>query len=53
MKKMILLVAVLVMVAVAIVPALARDGEFNVTPAEEPVATCAWGPTEYSTPENP
>jgi hypothetical protein len=48
-----LVLTMLMMVAVAIVPALAQDGEFNVTPAEDPVATCAWGPTEFSSPENP
>ena len=32
---------------------MAQDGEFDVTPAEEPVATCAWVPTEIATPENP
>src|SRR3712207_1287782 len=53
MKKLGMVVVMLTMVAVAIVPALAQDGEFNVTPAEEPVATCAWGPTEFSSPENP
>jgi hypothetical protein len=53
MEKSMLLVAMLMMVAVAIVPALAQDGEFNVTPAEEPLATCAWGPREFSSPENP
>ena len=53
MKKTMLLVAMLTMVLAATVPGLAQDGEFDVTPAEEPVATCAWGPTEYSTPENP
>ena len=53
MKKSMLLVAMLTMVAVAIVPALAQDGEFNKTPAEEPLATCAWGPREFSSPENP
>jgi hypothetical protein len=54
MKKPILVVVMLAMVAVAIVPALAQDGEFDVIQAEErPVATCAWGPTEISSPENP
>jgi|SRR5829696_7444911 len=53
MKKPMFVVVMLTMVAVAIVPALAQDGEFNVVPAEEPVATCAWGPTEFSSPENP
>ena len=48
MKKLGMVVVMLTMVAVAIVPALAQDGEFNVTPAEEPVATCAWGPTEVA-----
>jgi hypothetical protein len=42
------------MVAAAIVPALAQDGKFDViTTEEEPVATCAWGPAEVSSPENP
>ena len=53
MKKLGMVVVMLAMVAVAILPALAQDGEFNVVPAEEPVATCAWGPTEFSSPENP
>ncbi len=34
------------MVAVAAVPALAQMEEFNVTSAEEPVATCGWVPTQ-------
>ena len=54
MKKPMFVVVMLTMVAVAIVPALAQDGEFDViTTEEEPVATCAWGPTEVATPENP
>jgi hypothetical protein len=53
MKKPIMIVAMLVMVLAAIVPALAQDGVLDTTPAEEPVATCAWGPTEVATPENP
>ena len=32
---------------------MAQDGEFDVIPAEKPVVTCAWGPTEVSSPENP
>jgi hypothetical protein len=48
-----LVVAMLFMLAVAIVPALAQDGEFDVITTEEPVATCAWGPTEFASPENP
>ncbi len=42
MKKPMFVVVMLAMVAVAIVPALAQDGEFDVTPAEEPVAPCGW-----------
>jgi hypothetical protein len=38
------LVARLRIVLVAIVPALAQDGEFDVVPAEEPASACAWGP---------
>jgi hypothetical protein len=54
MKKPLLVVAMLYMVAVAIVPALAQEGEFDMITTEEgPVATCAWGPTEFATPENP
>ena len=53
MKKPMFVVVMLAMVAVAIVPALAQDGEFAVITTEEPVATCAWGPTEVSSPENP
>ncbi len=53
MKKPMLVVVMLAMVAVVVVPALAQDGEFDVVSAEEPVATCAWGPTEVATPENP
>lgn len=53
MKKPMFVVVMLAMVAVAIVPALAQDGEFAVITTEEPVATCAWGPTEFSSPENP
>lgn len=53
MKKTILLVAVLTIVLATTVPGLAQDGEFDVTPAEQPVATCAWGPTEVATPQNP
>jgi hypothetical protein len=53
MKKPMFVVVMLAMVAVAIVPALAQDGEFDVITTEEPVATCAWGPTEFATPENP
>jgi hypothetical protein len=43
----------LTMVLAATVPGLAQDDEFNVTPAEEHVATCAWGPTEVSSSETP
>ena len=39
-----MLVARLRIVLVAIVPALAQDGEFDVVPAEEPASACAWGP---------
>jgi hypothetical protein len=46
MKKPMLVVVMLAMVAVAAVPALAQMEEFNVTPAEEPVVTCEWVPTE-------
>jgi hypothetical protein len=53
MKQPILVVAMLFMLAAAIVPALAQDGAFDVITTEEPVATCAWGPTEFATPENP
>ena len=42
MNKAMLLVAMLMMVAVAIVPALAQDGEFDVVLAEKPVPTCGW-----------
>lgn len=42
MKKPTLIVAMLTLVVVAIVPALAQDGGFDVAPAEEPVATCGW-----------
>ncbi len=48
-----MVMVMLTLVAVAIVPALAQDGEFDVAPALEPVATCAWGSTEVSSPENP
>ena len=44
MKKLGMFVVMLTMVAVAIVPALAQDGEFDVTPAPEPEATCETGP---------
>ncbi len=37
-------VVMLAMVAVAIVPALAQDGEFDVVPAEEPEVPCETGP---------
>lgn len=50
--KMPMLVAMLSMVLAATVPALAQDGEFHVTPAEEPAATCV-GPTEFSLGQNP
>jgi hypothetical protein len=53
MKKPMFVVVMLAMVAFAILPALAQDGEFDVIHAEEPVATCAWGPTEFSSPEDP
>ncbi len=53
MKKLGMAMVMLTLVAVAIVLALAQDGEFDVAPAPEPVATCAWGPTEVSSPENP
>ncbi len=46
MKKLGMVVVMLAMVAVAIVPALAQDGEFDVTPAEEPEAACATGPSD-------
>ena len=42
MKKPMLIVAMLAMVAVAIVPALAQDGDFDVVLAEKPVPTCGW-----------
>lgn len=42
MKKPMFVVARLAMVAVAVVPALAQDGEFDVVPAEEPVPACGW-----------
>ena len=42
MKKLGMFVVMLTMVAVAIVPALAQDGEFDVVPAEEPEAACGW-----------
>lgn len=42
MKKLGMVVVMLTMVAVALVPALAQDGEFDVVPAEEPVAPCGW-----------
>jgi len=42
MKKLGMVVVMLTMVAVAIVPALAQDGEFDVVPAPEPVAPCGW-----------
>ena len=38
---------------IASAPALAQMEDFTVVPAEEPVATCAWGPTEVATSENP
>ncbi len=56
MKKPMLVVAMLAMVLVATVPALAQMEEFTVTPAEEPVVTCEWVPTEPTkviSPENP
>jgi hypothetical protein len=54
MKKAMLVVAMLAMVVAATVPGLAEDGEFNVTlAANELVSTCEWGPTEFSSPENP
>ena len=43
MKKLMLVVVMLAMVLVAVVPALAQDGEFDVIPTEEPVATCDTG----------
>ncbi len=47
MKKMMLVVVMFAMLLVAIVPALAQDGEFDVVPAEEePTATCATGPSD-------
>src|SRR5919107_5838993 len=52
-KKPILLLAVLTMVLATAVPGFAQDGEYDVIPAEEPVTTCAWGPTEVSSPANP
>lgn len=42
MKKPIFVVMMLTVVAVAIVPALAQDGEFDVVPAPEPEAPCGW-----------
>jgi hypothetical protein len=51
--KMPMLVAMLTMVLAATVPALAQDGEFHVTPAEEPAATYVWGPAEFSLGQNP
>lgn len=42
MKKLGVVVGMLAMMAVAIVPALAQDGEFDVVPAPEPVAPCGW-----------
>jgi hypothetical protein len=53
LRKVATIVAVLTLVLATIVPALAQDGEFDTIPTEEPVATCAWGPTEVSSPENP
>src|ERR671921_2364921 len=54
MKKALLVVGMLAMVVAATVPGLAEDGEFNVTlAADELVSTCEWGPTEFSSPENP
>jgi hypothetical protein len=53
MKKPMLLVAMLTMVLIASAPTLAQMADFTVVPAEEPAATCAWGPTEVATSENP
>lgn len=53
MKKLGMFAVMLTLVVVVIVPALAQDGEFDVVPAPEPVATCAWEPTEVYSPENP
>jgi hypothetical protein len=40
-KKTMLLVAILAVVLVAAGPAVAQMEEFTVTPADEPVSTCA------------
>ena len=47
MKKLGMVVVILAMLMVAIVPALAQDGEFDVVPAEGPTATCATGPSSH------
>jgi hypothetical protein len=52
-KKLITIVAVAGLTLTASIPAVAQMEDFTVTPADEPVSTCEWGPTEVATPENP
>lgn len=46
MRKPVFVVAMLVTVLIAAVPALAQVEDFTVVPAEEPGATCGWVPKQ-------
>ncbi len=44
-----MLVAKSAIVLIAMVPALAQDGGFDMVPDEEPVSAYAWGPAAVAT----